>query len=231
MVNISIPQISSQVLHTLLFTIVVFMLGLYFIINYSAANTQEGFVTNQPHRCPNILIQEGSEIYLYNSQVAKVPGVNPIKFNNLEDYVEFMKWQRSQGIICPVLYLQQTNDAQGKNIYKIRPSPVDLQGGLPPMIDTSASFGTAGRNRLPPITKLMDSNRNDPPYNTNSYPGFDASGFNMGDVTPLDLMNFIQQDSGMSPNPMDPNWGGPKFTQHLIDSGYYEGDQVSIYIP
>lgn len=231
MVNISIPQISSQMLNTLLFTIVVFMLGLYFVINYSAANTQEGFVTNQPHRCPNILIQEGSEIYLYNSQVAKVPGVNPIKFNNLEDYVEFMKWQRSQGIVCPVLYLQQTNDAQGKNIYKIRPSPVDLQGGLPPMIDTSVSFGTAGRNRLPPVTKLMDSNRNDPPYNTNSYPGFDASGFNMGDVTPLDLMNFIQQDSGMSPNPMDPNWGGPKFTQHLIDSGYYEGDQVSIYIP
>ena len=22
-----------------------------------------------------------------------------------------------------------------------------------------------------------------------------------------------------------------KFTQHLIDSGYYEGDQVSLYIP
>jgi hypothetical protein len=165
---------------------------------------------------------------LYNSQVAKVPGVNPLRFNNLEDYVEFMKWQRSQGIVCPVLYLQQTNDAQGKNIYKIRPSPVDLQGGLPPMIDTTVG---AGRNRLPPITKLMDSNRNDPPFNTNSYPGFDATGFNMGDVTPLDLMNFIQQDSGMSPNPMDPNWGGPKFTQHLIDSGYYQGDQVSIYIP
>jgi hypothetical protein len=167
---------------------------------------------------------------LYNSQVAKVPGVNPIKFNNLEDYVEFMKWQRSQGIVCPVLYLQQTNDAQGKNIYKIRPSPVDLQGGLPPMVDTTTGAG-AGANRLPPVTKLMDSNRNDPPYNTNSYPGVDASGFNMGDVTPLDMLNFIQQDSGTSPNPMDPNWGGPKFTQHLVDSGYYEGDQVSLYIP
>ena len=226
MVNISIPQLSSHISNTLLFTVVVFILGFYFMINYSAS--EEGFVANQPHRCPNILIQKGTEIYLYNSQVAKVPGVNPIKFNNLEDYVEFMKWQRSQGIVCPVLYLQQTNDAQGKNIYKIRPSPVDLQGGLPPMIDTTTG---PGKNRLPTITKLMDSNRNDPPYNTNSYPGFDASGFNMGDVTPLDALNFIQQDSGMSPNPMDPNWGGPKFTQHLIDSGYYEGDQVSLYIP
>jgi hypothetical protein len=227
MINVSIPQLSN----TLLFTIVVFILGLYFVVNYSAS--EEGFVANQPHRCPNILIQKGTEIYLYNSQVAKVPGVNPLKFNNLEDYVEFMKWQRSQGIVCPVLYLQQTNDAQGKNVYKIRPSPVDLQGGLPPIIDTRTTTTTVspGRNRLPPITKLMDSNRNDPPFNTNSYPGFDATGFNMGDVTPLDLMNYIQQDSGMSPNPMDSNWGGPKFTQHLIDSGYYEGDQVSLYIP
>jgi hypothetical protein len=227
MANISIPQLSSHISNTLLFTLLVFVLGLYFAINYSAA--QEGFVSSQPQRCPNILIQKGTDIFLYNSQVAKVPGVNPIKFNNLEDYVEFVKWQRSQGIACPVLYLQQTNDAQGQNIYKIRPSPVDLQGGLPPMVDTTTSG--AGANRLPSVTKLMDSNRNDPPYNTNSYPGFDASGFNMGDVTPLDMLNFIQQDSGTSPNPMDPNWGGPKFTQHLIDSGYYEGDQVSLYIP
>lgn len=200
MVNISIPQISNHISNTLLFTVVIFILGLYFAMNYSSS--EEGFVSSQPQRCPNILIQNGTEIFLYNSQVAKVPGVNPIKFNNLEDYVEFMKWQRSQGIVCPVLYLQQTNDTQGKNIYKIRPSPVDLQGGLPPMVDTTTG---AGANRLPPVTKLMDSNRNDPPYNTNSYPGVDASGFNMGDVTPLDMLNFIQQDSGTSPNPMDPN--------------------------
>ena len=120
MVNISIPQISNHISNTLLFTVVIFILGLYFAMNYSSS--EEGFVSSsQPQRCPNILIQNGTEIFLYNSQVAKVPGVNPIKFNNLEDYVEFMKWQRSQGIVCPVLYLQQTNDAQGKNIYKIRP--------------------------------------------------------------------------------------------------------------
>ena len=162
---------------------------------------------------------------MYNSKIAKVPGVNPIRFNNLEDYVEFMDWQKSQGIVCPILYLQHMNDAQGKNVYKIRPSPIDLQGGLPPMVDTTAGI------QMPTVTKLMDSNRNDPPYNSNTYPGFDASGFNMGDFTPLDALNFIQQDSGLSPNPMDSNWGGPKFTQHLVDAGYYEGDEVSLYVP
>ena len=90
-------MVPSQMSNTLLFTVVVFILGLYFVLNYSGS--EEGFVSNQPHRCPNILIQKGTEIYLYNSQVAKVPGVNPLRFNNLEDYVEFMKWQRSQGIV------------------------------------------------------------------------------------------------------------------------------------
>jgi hypothetical protein len=216
-----IPDISNQ----LVFSIVVFILGLYLVLNSSSMNATEGFATTEQLRCPNLLIQKGTEIFLYNSKVAKVPGVNPIRFNNLEDYVEFMDWQKSQGIVCPILYLQHMNDAQGKNVYKIRPSPVDLQGGLPPTVDTTAGI------HMPTVTKLMDANRNDPPYNSNTYPGFDASGFNMGDFTPLDALNFIQQESGLSPNPMDANWGGPKFTQHLVDAGYYKGDEVSLYIP
>jgi hypothetical protein len=83
-------------------------------------------------RCPNLLIQKGSRFYLYNSKIAKVPGVNPVEFENLEDYTEFLDWQRSQGIRCPVLYLQHTYDAQGNPVYKVRPSVSEPQGGLPP---------------------------------------------------------------------------------------------------
>jgi hypothetical protein len=36
--------------------------------------------------------------------------------------------------------------------------------------------------------------------------------------------------NGISPNPMDPNWGGASFAQGLVDSGYYEGNQVQIAI-
>jgi len=79
---------------------------------------KEGFNNNTGY-CPNVLIQKGSEFYLYNSKRAKVPGVNPIKFNTLEDYTEFIKWQRSQGIRCPVLYLQQTYDTQASVKYKV----------------------------------------------------------------------------------------------------------------
>ena len=44
-------------------------------------------------------------------------------------------------------------------------------------------------------------------------------------------MDIQQQQSKISPNPMDPNWGGSAYTQELVDKGYYKKDEVSIYIP
>ena len=79
---------------------IVFLLGLYFTCKYTSQDIIEGFDLNT-NSCPNILIQKGTELYLHNSKKAKIPGVNPIKFNNLEDYVEFLDWQRSQNIKCP----------------------------------------------------------------------------------------------------------------------------------
>lgn len=82
---------------------IVFILGLYFICR---PDVIEGFDNGaSKYRCPNVLIQKGTRFYLYNSKLGNVPGVNPITFDNLEDYTEFMDWQRSQGIRCPVLYI------------------------------------------------------------------------------------------------------------------------------
>jgi hypothetical protein len=67
-----------------------------------------------------MLIEKDGKIYLYNTKLANVPGVNPIQFNNLEEYTEFLKWQKSVNINCPVLYLQYTNDTQGQNVFKLR---------------------------------------------------------------------------------------------------------------
>ena len=93
--------------------------------------------TMNTDRCPNILIQHGSEIFLYNSKVEKVPGVNPIRFKSLDDYSEFMDWLQGRGIRCPILFLQFSYDAQGQAVYKMRPSPTDLQGGLSPNVPYS----------------------------------------------------------------------------------------------
>ena len=211
--------------------IVVFLLGLYFTAMYKSKDVIEGFDTSNSS-CPNILIQKGSEIYLYNSRLAKIPGVNPVKFNNLEDYVEFLNWQRSQDINCPVLFLQHSYDTQGKPIYKIRPSPTDLQGGLPPVL----TYGVDGEAlplslQEPEITKLIDASRNDPPYNKNSYPAYDPMNQYEGDYTPLDKMYHEQEKSGTySTNAMDTNWGGKAYTEGAINAGLYEGDNVKIMV-
>ena len=34
----------------------------------------------------------------------------------------------------------------------------------------------------------------------------------------------------VSPNPMDTNWGGAKYTQGLVDKGYYKDNEVAVYV-
>jgi hypothetical protein len=191
----------------------IFLAGLYFV---TFPEGVEGFSNKVPYSCPNILIQKGADFYLYNSKLANVPGVNPLQFKSLEDYVEFTDWQRSQGIRCPVLYLQEVYDAQGNPVYKARPSPMNLSGGS---IEAPAGV-------VPPVTKLYDAGRDDPPYNKNSYPAYDPMDQYIGLNTPLDKM--FHENTGVSANPMDANWGGQTFTQELVDGGYYQGDEVSI---
>lgn len=276
---------------TIVLSIILFLAGLYFYIKHNyiiQESGYEGMENNNNNNnnnnlktdgkgCPDILVQEGSKFYLYNSKVVKVPGVNPVVFNNLEDYVEFIQWQRSQNINCPVLFLQQTLDAQGNSVYKIRPSPTNLQGGLPPSSITAptstsnttavnfnnGTSGTSGNTTnknylgvpltsissvptvgdipsisidgiplpsLPNPSLLIDATQSDRPYNINSYPSYDPSSFYIGRTTPLDMMNYIQESQPVSPDAMDPNWGGKAYTQKLVNDGYYNANQVKIYV-
>ena len=222
--------------------ILVFLIGLYFYAKCSDPNYLEGLTNNNNSsntgiRCPNLLIQKGARFYLYNSKVAKVPGVNPVEFDNLEDYTEFLDWQRSQGIRCPVLYLQESYDAQGNPVYKVRPSVSEPQAGLPPSIASStgdiiqeSTMGDPNALAYPNPTLLVDATRNDPPYNKNSYPAHDQTSYYIGTTTPLDAMDISQEKSKVSPNPMDPNWGGSEYTQDLVDKGYYKDNEVSLYV-
>ena len=183
--------------------IVAFLSGLYFCVKYSSPKSLEGLTNMSQPRCPNILVQKGLKYYLHNSKIAKVPGVNPIEFANLEEYVEFLDWQRSQGIRCPVLYLQHTYDAQGDAVYKVRPGVTEMQGGLPPTSTTAKNAS----NQLP-----MSSLQNPNP------------------TLLVDTMNQSQENLLYSPDPMSDNWGGADYTQKLVDTGYYKGNEVSILV-
>jgi len=224
--------------------LLIFLLGLYFYAKNSCecGKSVEGFTNLKGQRCPDLLIQKGSKFYLYNSKVAQVPGVNPIEFDNLEDYSEFLDWQRSQNIRCPVLYLQETYDAQGNRVYKTRPSVSEPQAGLPPSNQPPIGIASqvppfmesalepVGEPAYPNPTLLVDATRNDPPYNQGSYPAHDQTSYYIGTTTPLDVMDIQQQKMQVSPNPMDPNWGGAAYTQSLVDKGYYKENEVSIAI-
>ena len=202
-------------------TLIVFLLGLAFI---SRSGKIEGFSGSGNRRgveCPNILLERDGKFYLYTSSLAKVPGVNPLQFDNLEDYVEFMDWQRSQGIRCPVLYLQRAYDAQGAPVYKARSSVKGFQPGLP---DIQLEHPPS---RVDATTSGSGSAI--PAFNAHSYPGFDAHGQDIGTDNPVDRM-FTDAEPGVSANPMDANWGGRKYTQAAVDAGVYKDDEVSLWV-
>jgi len=203
--------------------LILFLGGLYFyVMFYNKSKMIEGLTTsNGELRCPNLLIQKGTKYYLYNSNVVQVPGVNPIEFNSLEEYTEFLEWQKGAGIRCPVLYVQNYYDAQGNRVYKVRPSVTELQGGLPPTTPVPLPMK---------FTELVDATRNDQPYNKNGYPAFDQTSYYVGTTTPLDMIRSSEVNMLYSDNAMDPNWGGAGYTQALVDSGYYKGNEVNIRV-
>jgi hypothetical protein len=145
---------------TLIAVTIVFLLGLYFVA--TVPPSYEAFIGGK--QCPNQLIQKGDKYYLYNTQLAEVPGVNPIVFDHLEDYAEYLEWERHHGRRCPVLYLQQGIDTQGNPVYIDRP---EFEANM----------------------KLLDASRDDPPYNRNGFPGFDPENLYVGEDTPLDEMH------------------------------------------
>lgn len=134
------------------------VVGQLFLINNSFKNmdNREKFTgkedkDNIPNECPNMLVKEDNKYYLYNTKKEQIPGVNPLVFNNLEEYVDFLKLKRSKNINCPILFLQQTYDTQGKPSFIIQPSPTELNGGLPHDTFTNYSVNRGNNSSVTPI--------------------------------------------------------------------------------
>ncbi len=173
-----------------------------------------------------------------------MPGVNPIRFSNLEEYTEFTEWQRSQGILCPILFLQHAYNAQGEPVYKARPSPTNLQGGLPDYYVTQHILGNmtnSNPNIIPPPAPipvrgfggiLNNNNINNTSAsfvdftkdNSGNYPAFNSCSLKYEPDAPLDNL----YNKGVSPNPMDTNWGGIDYTEKLVQAGYYKDNEVNM---
>lgn len=196
--------------YKLLLIIALYLLGLYFIIRNTTKGCIEGFEGQS--NCPNLLMKKDDAYYLYNTNKADVPGVNPIRFNTLEEYTEFVQWLRSSGVICPILYLQQTYDTQGQRTYKMLPDPNEPNAGFPPTQPLKE-------------TKLYDAG-----HDKGSMPGFDPMNQYIGDYTPLDKMFHEEEKDKFSDNPMDVNWGGTAYAREQVAEGKYAQDTVDIQV-
>lgn len=159
--------------------VIIILISVYFFIHKSQImNNKESFVSGQ---CPTTLVKKGNQILLYNPDMAKVPGVNPIVFKSLREYEKYVKWQRASGLRCPILHLERMFDTQGNAKYEIKNSflldqPVGpLNHDLPHI-------------RKPPcVQDLLDANRENKPYNQNMFPSFDPYNQDVGKITNVDL--------------------------------------------
>lgn len=176
----------------LIIIVFIFLLGMYFCATFTHKDFIETFVNeNKKRECPDLLIQKGTEIFLFNSNVEYVPGINPTKFNNLEEYAEYVEWQRSQGLTCPVLFLQHSYDAQNKSKYDLRPSPFNLQGGL--------------------NTHAADKLIKDPKINTK------ILAFN----NIFEDIQDASKRGHTTANAMDRHWGGVAFSRKQVEDGHF----------
>ena len=76
---------------------------------------------------------------------------------------------------------------------------------------------------------LYDSTRDDKPFNTNQYPGFDMDNQYIGLEVPLDKRYRINKSKEKSPNAMDTNWGGVKYARDIVASGVYDENTGSSF--
>jgi len=204
------------------FSVVSFFAGLYFCLTFDKKE-RELFTGDQAQEkapsCPDLLVRKGTSLLLYNTQT---PDEDPIPFYNLDEYINYLEIQRNKGITCPVLFLQYETTTQGTEVYRMRPSPFDLQAGVP---ETAASSITQLGGK--PI-KVIDSNRDNGPYNQGQFAGFDSHGLHIGEYTDVDAIHdSTSVGRTISENPMDANWGGVQTTENAVRVGNYIDRYVS----
>jgi hypothetical protein len=204
----------------LIFSLVLFLAGLYFNLTFSLEgmeNKEISVLAAEDNSCPDLLVRRGKALLLYNTKHPE----NPIPFYNLDEYINYLEIQKRKGQICPVLFLQYESTAQGTDVYRLRPSPFDLQGGTPSDIDLNTLKMIDGR----PI-QILDASR-DGKYNQGMFAGFDPVGLHNGEYTELDVIHESTEKGQVSENPMDLNWGGVLESENAVRTGKYADRYVS----
>lgn len=174
--------------------------------------------------CPNMLIRRGASMVLVDT---RDPTSKPVSFGSMNDYMAYLENQQKQSNEknCPVLFLQEESNAQGEQVFRIRPTIDGTLNGLPatttyvPGVVLSQLGNPSPPSPSPPQASPLPEGEH--------YSAFDPHGQSIGEFTALDAIHIQGEQQYMSPNAMDPNWGGNKYTESLVESGAYAGNYVS----
>ena len=179
---------------------------------------EELSVKETQESCPTLLVKRGNKLMLFNKNMPEISGENPIFFDNLEQYTDYVRTQRTlYNEECPVLFLQEENNAQGENVYRLRKTEGTTVDPL--LMSSIQDYFQNNTNVVPqfvppvtpnPFNKIQpnytdvplvnmnkkdkqtvpykDANRDGKPYNQ-VYHGFDPSSQYVGRYTILDKIH------------------------------------------
>jgi hypothetical protein len=184
------------------FAIILFLLGFAFIFR---KQVREEFSLFEDNECPNLLIQKDGKYIVRNTNAPEKEGVNPIIFNHLDEYEEYVDWLRSKGKTCPILKLRAIDSAQGKT--ELRVVDEINHPSLGPRTDFERELNDSGNAK-------------------GLYQGYDQMNQYIGVYTPLDSKFSEKESLPKSDNAMDGNWGGVYYSRSQIDAGVYGKDKL-----
>ena len=187
----------------------------------------------------NILVKKGTKFIIYDTS-ADSSNNTPLIFENSTQYRKYVDTLKAQGINCPNVFIQETNDTQGNTTYTIQidpfnPKNVDYTYRYIEGLTTEESSDvkhTSPYDRKMYMNNLATNIANSLSVNqiksinklelTKSVLSEDVPKCSS---TPADIKPLVK--NGKTADPMITNWGGVAFSQKMIDDGYYVGNEVT----
>lgn len=216
--------------------IVIFIILLIISIYLYTTRFFEGLVGNVG--CPDMLLQKGNQYLLYNTYIPE-SSTNPVVFDNLAQYAEYINVETEKGNKCPILFVQQVLGAQGDSTYKIKNNPINPQ---------DIDYKSKEPSIAPNDNKIQNEYKT--PYSRQLYMDNLASSLvqnlSMNEVMNVDKLELTKnillktqppctktmddiipfELNGLTADPMKTNWGGAEFSTELINNGYYSGNEI-----
>ena len=183
--------------------------------------TENELDNDNSNLCPTLLIKRGNKIMLFNKNIPETPGENPIFFNNLNEYKEYIKLQRDlYNQNCPILFLQEEENAQGDNVYRLRKTEGTATNIDPLMLSSVNDYFKNNTQIMPKFTPPQGPTafNKPPPNNSINLANY---GVVMNDI---DANNMTSAQQPMVPY-VDANRSNAPFNQ-----GFYGFDPYNQYI-